>query len=117
MNKTYTGSCHCQAVRFSAQIELKDVMSCNCSICSRAGWLLSFIPATSFKLESGKDQLTDYQFGKKDLHHPFCKHCGMHTFSHGVGPDGVETYAINARCLEDIDLKPLTITEFDGKSR
>ena len=33
----YQGSCHCGAVAFEVDGELKQVTDCNCSICSRCG--------------------------------------------------------------------------------
>lgn len=117
-SSTYSGSCHCQAVRYEAKLDLtKPVISCNCSICGRSGALLTFIPATDFKLLAGADALVDYQFNKHLIHHVFCRVCGIKSFARGTGADGSEMVAINARCLSDVDLKALNVTEFDGKSR
>jgi len=64
--ETHHGGCHCGAVRYRVEIDLsKPVMQCNCSICSRTGTLLSFVPASAFTLEKGEGSLTDYQFNKK----------------------------------------------------
>lgn len=115
--RTYEGSCHCGAVQFTAQLDLSEpVMACNCSICSRAGWLLTFVPEASVQVTSGRDQLTDYQFGKKQLHHVFCRVCGIHAFCQGAGPDGAMMYAVNARCLAGVDPEALQVTRYDGKS-
>lgn len=112
----YTGSCHCQKVRFEVEMDLNEVISCNCSICSRRGHLLAFVPAEHFNLLSGEDSLTDYQFGKKIIHHYFCSVCGVAPFGKGVGPDGKEMRAINVRCLEGVDVDSLKVVKFDGKS-
>ena len=114
----YTGGCHCKNVRFEVQTDepIKDVISCNCSMCSKRGSLLKFVPATQFTLLSGADALTDYQFNRHIIHHTFCNTCGILPFASGVGPDGVETRAINVRCLDDIDLDALHVVEYDGKS-
>ena len=114
--ENYKGSCHCGKVQFEAQGDVKTSISCNCSICHRKGTILAFIPETNFKLISGSDNLTDYQFGKKKLHHTFCKTCGVTAFASGTAPDGTKMKAINVRCLEGIDLKTLTIHEYDGKA-
>lgn len=115
--KTYTGGCHCGAVRFEATLEIKELLSCNCSICSRAGTLLAFLPLKDFTLLSGEEALRDYQFGKKHLHHPFCQTCGIRSFSSGAGSDGAEMRAINVRCLDDVDLSTIPVRHYDGKSR
>jgi hypothetical protein len=114
--KTYAGSCHCGKVRFEATTDLAKVVACNCSICSRAGWLLVFVPASRFTLLSGEGSLTDYQFGKKHVHHPFCRECGIHAFGHGEAPGAGEMRAVNVRCLEGVDPASLTVSQFDGKS-
>ena len=115
--RTYAGSCHCGQVRFEVRVDLsKPVNSCNCSICQRTGTMLSFVPAEAFTLQSGEEALTDYQFGKKHLHHLFCASCGVGSFSRGLAPNGDETYAVNVRCLEGVDTSALNIKPFDGKS-
>jgi len=114
--KTYTGSCHCGSVRFEASTDLNKVLQCNCSICSRAGYLLTFVPPEQFKLLQGEEQLKDYQFNKKRIHHLFCSNCGVHSFGQGTGPGGKQMYAVNVRCLEGVEPSGLGITQFDGKS-
>jgi hypothetical protein len=115
---THTGSCHCGAVRYTVEIDLSQpVLSCNCTMCVRAGTLLSFVPAESFKLEQGADSLTDYQFNKHVIHHMFCRKCGIKSFARGVGPHGKEMAAINVRCLEGVEADKLNIKHFDGRSR
>jgi hypothetical protein len=115
--KIYTGSCHCGAVAFEVTMAPpKKATSCNCSICGRAGWLLAFVPAAQLKVLRGEDALTDYQFGKKSIHHTFCKTCGVRPFSRGAGKDGKAWSAVNLRCVEGIDTAALAIESFDGKA-
>lgn len=112
----YTGGCHCQKVRFEVEMDIGQVISCNCSMCSKRGSLLAFVPEEAFTLLSGEEALTDYQFNKKVIHHYFCSTCGILSFGAGTGPDGKATRAINVRCLDNIDLAKLSIVEYDGKS-
>jgi hypothetical protein len=112
----YTGGCHCGKVRFEVDMSIEKLMSCNCSICSKRGHLLTFTGEKNFKLLSGQDSLNDYQHGKKRIHFLFCKSCGIAAFSRGQAPDGSATVAINARCLDGLNPKDFTISEFDGKS-
>jgi hypothetical protein len=115
--KQYTGSCHCGAVQYEVTTDLTQTIVCNCSICSRAGWVLTFVPVESFTLLQGEDNLTNYQFNKNVIDHLFCKTCGIHAFGRGKSADGAQTAAINVRCLEGVDIKTLNPMEFDGKSR
>lgn len=114
--KTYQGSCHCQKVRYRVTTDLKQVISCNCSICGRSGTLLTFVAADEFQLLAGEGELTDYQFNRKNIHHLFCSTCGIKSFGRGTGPDGKPMCAVNVRCLEGVDLAGLHVTPVDGKS-
>jgi hypothetical protein len=113
----FTGSCHCGAVRFEVRMATPEkVYACNCSICSRAGWLLTFVEGDAFRLLAGEASLTDYQFGKRHLHHTFCSVCGVRPFSRGAGEGGALTTAINVRCLAGLDLTKVPVESFDGAS-
>jgi hypothetical protein len=115
--QTFAGSCHCGKVRLETELDLGSTfMTCNCSICGRTGAVMAFVPAEQVVVHSGEEGLTDYQFGKKHIHHQFCSTCGVRPFAHGKAPDGKTTYAINVRCLEGVDVGALKLTQFDGKS-
>ena len=116
--KTYSGGCHCGAVRYRTELDLSQpVISCNCSMCGRSGTLLSFVPAERFTLESGEESLVNYQFNHHIIQHLFCKVCGIKSFARGKTKEGADTVAVNTRCLDDVDLKALNVQEFDGKHR
>jgi hypothetical protein len=116
MTSKHTGGCHCGAVRYEVEADIGEVMSCNCSMCQMRGSLLSFVPEQQFSLLSGGDNLTDYQFNKKIIHHLFCSTCGVASFARGVAPDESEMVAINVRCVDDIDLDALAVKQIDGRS-
>jgi len=111
------GGCHCGAVRYSVEIDLSQpIISCNCSICGKTGTLLAFAPAEKFTLVKGEENLVDYQFSKKTIHHLFCKTCGVRSFARAPGKAG-PAVAVNTRCLDDVELSALKLHPFDGKSR
>ncbi len=112
----HSGGCHCGKVKYEVEITLKNALSCNCSICTKRGSLLDFVPESQFKLLSGENELQEYLFNKKMIHHQFCKSCGILPFAKAVGPDGTKMVAINLRSIEGIDLKALTVQEYDGKN-
>ncbi len=108
MKKTYPGSCHCGAVRFEADIDLaKGTFKCNCSICFKTRAWLAPVPAADFRLLSGEQQLGDYQFGKKRIHHAFCRTCGVRPYSRGADPKGNPMYAVRVTCLEGVEPEAL----------
>lgn len=114
--KIHHGSCHCGAVSFDANMSLEHTITCNCSMCLRAGSILAFIPADDFTLLSGEDVLTNYQFNKKVIDHLFCSVCGIKPFGKGKDGNGNETVAINVRCLDDVDIDQLAPKMYDGAS-
>ena len=113
--ETYAGGCHCGKVRYEATTDLAQLMTCNCSICSKRGHVMTFVGPDQFKLLSGEGELTDYQFNKKNIHHLFCKTCGIESFARGTRRDGQPSYMISVRCLDGAYLAERTIPEFDGK--
>jgi hypothetical protein len=114
--RTYTGGCHCGAVRYEATTDLAKVISCNCSHCTKRGLVLTFITPDRFDLNAGEADLLDYQFNKKVIHHLFCRHCGIQSFARGTAPDGTAMVALNVRCLDGVDLASLSLIPVDGRS-
>jgi hypothetical protein len=112
----YEGSCHCARNLFEVDGELTQAIECNCSHCSRKGYLLWFVPREAFRLMTPDSHLAVYTFNKHVIQHHFCLHCGCATFGFGKAPDGTPTAAINVRCLEGIELSSLTRVPFDGRS-
>jgi hypothetical protein len=112
----YEGSCHCARVLFEVDGDLTQAIECNCSHCSRKGYLLWFAPRENFRLMTPESHLGTYTFNKHVIQHRFCLHCGCATFGFGVGPSGVPTAAINVRCLEGIELTTLKRIPYDGLS-
>lgn len=116
-SKTYHGSCHCGAVAYEVTMTPpSQAIACNCFMCSRAGWLLAFVGGDAFRLLSGEDALSKYQFNRKHIDHLFCKHCGIKSFSRGTNRDGSPSVAINLRCLKGFDATKLPVHAFDGAS-
>ncbi len=112
----HQGSCHCGQVTFEAEGRLEKVMACNCSICTKRGALHWFVPRESFRLLSPEDGMGTYTFNRRGIQHRFCPTCGCAPFSEGIAPSGSYMVAINARCLDDVDLSTLEVGHFDGRS-
>jgi len=108
------GGCHCGAVRFSVWVDPPvTVQRCNCSMCSRTGFVHLIVPASRFTLEQGAEALTEYTFNTGVAKHRFCSRCGVKSFYvPRSNPDG---YSINVNCLDDADLDQVTVEDFDGQ--
>lgn len=111
----YSGSCHCGRVAFEVEGEIPDVKECNCSHCSRKGYLLWFVPRDHLRLNTSQDGYATYRFNKHVIDHHFCPDCGCAPFATGQGPAG-PIAAVNVRCLEGVDLASLKRVPVDGRS-
>jgi hypothetical protein len=103
MKKTYTGSCHCGAVRFEVEMDLAaGTGKCNCSICRKTRAWSTIVKPADFRLLAGETDLSDYQFGGKSGHHLFCRHCGVRPFGKGyVEQIGGDFVSINLAALDN----------------
>jgi hypothetical protein len=110
------GGCQCGAVSYEVQAEIGKVISCNCSRCQKLGALFAAADRADFKLLSGQDVSTDFQFNKPVIHHPFCATCGIESYACGKGRDGKDMVMINVRCLDGVDPESFEVMKFDGRS-
>jgi hypothetical protein len=68
--QSYHGNCHCGAFKFTVKLpELKSGMTCNCSICSKKGYIWVFPSKEDLEIHRGLDGMTTYKFGKKSMAH------------------------------------------------
>ncbi|WP_448573640.1 GFA family protein [Trichothermofontia sp.] len=109
---TYTGGCHCGAVRFQVTVaDDRRVYDCNCSICRKKGFLHLIVPPEQFTLLQGGDNLSTYTFNTGIAKHLFCRTCGIHAFyrprSH---PD---QFDVNVHCLDGDVVPQFEIVPFD----
>jgi hypothetical protein len=100
-------------VRFEVTATLDRIVACDCSICTRKGYLHLIVPPGRFRLLAGEADLSTYQFGTRTARHHFCRHCGVAGFyvprSH---PDHID---VNVRCLDGVDVAALYVEPFDGR--
>lgn len=109
------GGCHCGRIRFRATVDLGQSVVCNCSLCTKKGFIHLIIPPERFQLLSGGgDDISVYRFNTGVAQHQFCRHCGVHPFYvPRSDPDKID---VNARCLDGIDPAELRPAPFDGKN-
>ena len=111
---TADGGCHCGAVRFTVTTPDPDLILCNCSICTKKGFVHLIVERHQLKVHQGMDKLTEYRFNTRTARHLFCATCGMHPFyvprSH---PDG---WSVNAQCLDEVSVTAkLPRVTFNGR--
>ncbi len=109
------GGCHCGAVRWKAETEDEaTVDSCDCSMCSLTGFLHLIVPASRFRLLSGKDDLAEYRFNTGVARHLFCRRCGVKSFY--VPRSNADGYSLNFRCFDEGQFVRVEMRPFDGRN-
>lgn len=111
----HPGSCHCGLVQFEVHLPsgLVDPRHCNCSMCRRRGALVATATLEGFRVTSGEDSLSVYQFNTRTAKHYFCSFCGIYT--HHLRRSNPGLYSFNVGCLEGVD--PFDVDEvsvYDG---
>lgn len=110
----YMGSCHCGAIRFQIDGDIKELTTCNCSLCARRNALMAKMPENSLVILEGKDMLTLYQWNTRRAMHYFCKNCGIYVFHRKrAAPDH---FGINVFCLEGFDIRCIPVRATEGAS-
>lgn len=108
------GHCHCEGVRFEFQGD-EDLLAweCNCSICSMKRNTHVIVPGNSFRITTGEDLLTTYQFNTCTAKHMFCRVCGVQPFYvPRSNPDG---YAITIYCIRPGTYRTVQVKQFNGR--
>ncbi|RAL13445.1 GFA family protein [Aspergillus homomorphus CBS 101889] len=123
-SSSHTGTCHCGAVQFhftiSPPLPEYPVNNCNCSICSKNGYLLVYPLTKDFVIDQGEEKLRDYQFGERKVTHQFCGECGSSCFlrlpaaAQGMGFPPISP--VNVRLLRDVDIDGLKLNKVDGRA-
>jgi hypothetical protein len=114
MTTRYEGGCHCGAVRFHVDVEDPLAFSCNCSMCSKMGYLHVVVPSERFAILRGEDSLTTYTFNTHVAKHMFCRTCGIHPF---YRPRSHPTdWSVNAYCLDGDAATRFRVERFDGQN-
>ena len=121
--KTYTGSCHCGRVRFEVDADIDYVRACDCSVCRRRGALNHRVASDQLRVLTSWSEMSMYQWGSRTGRDYFCRHCGILPFRRPSDPskqersEGVQPFdgwAVNVRCLDDVDLESIPVIAVHG---
>jgi len=110
----HSGGCHCGRVRFEIEAEPDiEAVECNCSVCSKTGFLHLIVSRPQFTLHQGAESLSTYTFNTGVAKHLFCKVCGIKSFY--IPRSHPQDYSVNVRCLEPGTIRKITVIPFDGE--
>jgi hypothetical protein len=113
----HTGSCHCGAVRFEAEVDLAaGVTRCNCTICTKTAWLAARMKPEQFRLLAGEEALGSYEWGGKVAKRHFCTKCGVYLYGKGyLEVLGGAFVSINVNALDGVEVNHLPVKHWDGR--
>ncbi|KAH6637894.1 Mss4-like protein [Boeremia exigua] len=119
---THPASCHCGAVQYtvtlSPPLTQQKVGSCNCTICTKNGYLLLYPRRQDVAIHHGEQALKSHSFGPKQLLHQFCGECGSSVWFDprlkGLGEEMPDLLGVNVRMLKSVKVAELDVVAFDG---
>jgi hypothetical protein len=89
---------------------------CNCTVCTKVGALGGIVKPEAFRLLSGEQSLSFYEWGGKTAKRYFCKSCGISCFGRGYLEEiGGAYVSVNFNALDDIDPADVKVTYWDGR--
>ncbi|OUX45832.1 MAG: aldehyde-activating protein [Candidatus Pelagibacter sp. TMED275] len=111
-------TCHCKEV----ELEVKEpeggfnkFLRCNCTLCERKGYIMTFAPITDVKILKGKDKLSLYQYHTNVAEHYFCSICGIYT--HHKMRSKPDVFGLNSGCIEGLNsLELQNVSVNDGQN-
>jgi hypothetical protein len=108
------GGCHCGRVVYEVTGPIERVSRCNCSICTKKGYLHWIVSRERFRLLTPHSELATYTFNTGVAKHHFCPVCGVASFYiPRSDPDRID---VNLRCVEGVELAGLPVSSFDGRN-
>ncbi|KAH7021568.1 glutathione-dependent formaldehyde-activating enzyme [Microdochium trichocladiopsis] len=117
---TYRGNCHCGMFVYEVDLPgISSVSECNCSLCSKRGylWVYPSSPGQFRVVKGDEDALTSYAFSS--THYKFCPHCGTGVLSRTPTAPPHLAIGINAHAIQELDTwsverQPYVLELFDG---
>jgi hypothetical protein len=105
------GSCHCGAVKLSVPHAPEWVASCNCSLCTKTGWLVAYYPDDTVTIEG---ETVAYIWGDRmiGIHH--CPVCGCGTHWKTLGED-FGRMGVHARLLDGFEAAKVEVRMMDNR--
>ena len=85
-----TGGCLCRAVRYEAEVNLREAFYCHCKTCQKthaaAFATVARIKTTELFIDSGESLLTSFKSSPSKTRY-FCSKCGAHIYAYVEGQD------------------------------
>ncbi len=115
MTHSLVGQCHCGSVHIKLNRQPKEQVQCNCSLCSKTGWIGLFANPADVRIEADANILQSYVQGERMIAVWHCCKCGV-TTHWTMRTENADIMGLNARIFDSEGLKHLPTRHVDGAS-
>jgi hypothetical protein len=114
----YNGGRHCGRIAFQSRRRHRSkAIECNCSLCSKRGHLLAFVPRDKFVLKTPEKDLSTYTFNTHRIRHQLLLAMRLRPVRRSESTERRGDGFINMRCIEGFEPEQVKIRKFDGRSK
>lgn len=115
----HTGSCLCEAIKYTVDDELQTIVNCHCQFCRKAHGA-EFVPVAMIsddKLEvvQGQELLSKFAVANGAAFRCFCSACGTRLFNHSPAVNFISL--ITATITSSADLVPLANVNMESSNK
>ena len=110
------GSCHCGRVKIALPRAPDEITRCNCSLCSKTGFLGVYFPSEELQIEGEFDSYVRADSNPACIAQQRCRHCGILTHWVPLTDPPYARMGINARLFEPGTFEAIPVKEVDGRS-
>ena len=113
---TLVGTCHCGQARISLPRKPAEVTHCNCSLCTKTGFLGIYYPSEELQIEGDFDSYVRADSNPAYISQHRCRNCGIITHWTPLADPPHERMGVNARLFEADVLEGASVKQVDGRS-
>ena len=113
---TLVGTCHCGQARISLPRKPAEVTHCNCSLCTKTGFLGIYYPSEELQIEGDFDSYVRADSNPAYISQHRCRNCGIITHWTPLTDPPHERMGVNARLFEADVLEGASVKQVDGRS-
>ena len=110
------GSCHCGRVTITLLRPPGEITQCNCSLCSKTGFLGIYYSSGELRIEGETDSYVRADSSPACISQQRCGHCGILTHWVPLSDPPYERMGVNARLFELGSFEEIPVKQVDGRS-
>lgn len=113
--RALVASCHCGRAKLTLPRAPDQVTHCNCSLCTKTGFLGVYFPSEELQIEGEFDVYIRSDSNPACIAQQRCRHCGILTHWVPLTDPPHVRMGVNARLIEPEALEGVPVVEVDGR--